>query len=284
MRNIFLFIRRYFNFLFFLALQALSLYFLFRYNRFHEAAFMGVASEITGRINERYQTVTEYFKLKKANAELVRENVDLREKLRSNYQPADTLHTIVVDSIRVDSLFKYQKYHYMDAAVVGNFLTTQNNFMTIHRGADQGVKVDMAVIGPTGVVGRVVNVSANFSTVMTMLSRQFKVDAKLKNSGERGTISWDGISPQYVQMRNVPKNVKIARGDSVLTSELSSIFPANIMVGVVDTFQNDPSSNFYTLRLKSATNFSVVQYVYVVQNSQAAEQLQLESATKKTNE
>ncbi len=284
MRNIFLFIRRYFNFLFFLALQALSLYFLFRYNKFHEAAFSEVASEITGRINARYNSVDYYFKLKKANEALVKENVALREKLHSNYQPADTLHTIVVDSIRVDSLLKFQKYHYMEAKVVGSFITTQTNFITIHRGSDQGVKVDMAVIGPSGIVGRVVNVSANFATVMTMLSRQFKVDAKLKNSGERGTVSWDGMNPQVVQMKNLPKSITINRGDSVLTSELSSIFPPNIMVGVVDTFQNDPSSNFYTLRLKSATNFSTVQHVYVVQNSQAAEQNQLETATKKTNE
>lgn len=57
MRNIFLFIRRYFNFIFFLALQVLALSFLFRYNKFHEAAAMGVASEITGSINDRYNTV-----------------------------------------------------------------------------------------------------------------------------------------------------------------------------------------------------------------------------------
>jgi rod shape-determining protein MreC len=284
MRNIFLFIRRYFNFLFFLALQVLALSFLFRYNKFHEAAFMGVASEITGRVNNRYNTIEYYFKLKKTNEALVKENVELRTLLRSNYLPSDTMHLVAVDSIRVDSLIKYQKYTYLEAKVVGGFITTQTNFFTIHRGTDQGVNVDMAVISPQGVVGRVVNSSANFSTVMTMLSRQFKVDAKLKNSGERGIISWDGVSPDFIQMRNIPKNIKIAKGDSVLTSELSSIFPANIMVGTVDSVLNDPSTNFFTLRLRSSTNFSTVQFVYVVQNKQIEEQRKLESATQKINE
>ena len=284
MRNIFLFIRRYFNFLFFLALQVLALSFLFRYNRFHEAAFLGVASEITGSINTRYNTVEYYFKLKKANESLVQENVHLRELLRSNYQGADTTRQLVVDSIRVDSLVQDQKYFYRDAKVVGSFVTTQTNFFTLHRGLNQGVNVDMGVIGPRGVVGRVVNVSSNFSTVMTMLSRQFKVDAKLKNSGDRGTISWDGISPQFVQMRNIPKNIKINKGDSVITSELSSIFPANILVGTVDTVVVDPSTNFLTLRLRAATNFSTVQHVYVVQNKQLEEQRMLEANTRKTNE
>jgi len=140
------------------------------------------------------------------------------------------------------------------------------------------------VIGPTGIVGRVVNVSNNFATVMSVLSRQFRVDAKLIKSGERGIVGWDGESTQYVQMRNVPKSTEVKRGDTVMTSELSSIFPANIMVGTVDTFQTDPSSNFYTLKLKTSTNFSTVQYVYVVQNSQLEEQKLLEAATKKTNE
>ncbi|KIC94562.1 rod shape-determining protein MreC [Flavihumibacter solisilvae] len=284
MRNIFLFIRRYFNFLFFLALQVLALSFLFRYNRYHEAAFMSVASEITGSVNTRYNTVEYYFKLKKANESLVQENVHLRELLRSNYQGADTTRQLVVDSIRVDSLVLDQKYFYRDAKVVGSFVTTQTNFFTLHRGLNQGVNVDMGVIGPRGVVGRIVNVSSNFSTVMTMLSRQFKVDAKLKTSGDRGTISWDGISPQFVQMRNIPKNVKINKGDSVITSELSSIFPANILVGTVDTVVNDPSTNFLTLRLRSATNFSTVQHVYIVQNKQLEEQRMLEANTRKTNE
>jgi rod shape-determining protein MreC len=284
MRNIFLFIRRYANFLFFLALQALALSFLFRYNKFHEAAFMGVASEITGRFNTRYNAVEYYFKLKKTNAALVQENLSLRSLLRSNYLAADTSHLQVVDSIKIDSILKYQKFNYMEAKVVGGFITTQTNFFTLHRGSDQGVRVDMAVIGPQGIVGRVVNVSSNFSTVMTMLSRQFKVDGKLKTSGERGTISWDGVNPQFVQMRNIPKNVKVAKGDSVLTSELSSIFPANIMVGTVEDVINDPSTNFYTLRLRSGTNFSTLQFAYVVQNKQLEEQLQLESATQKTNE
>jgi rod shape-determining protein MreC len=284
MRNIFLFIRRYANFLFFLTLQAFALYFLFRYNKFHEAAFMGVASEVTGRVNTRYNKIEYYFKLKKTNEALVQENLALRSLLRSNYLAADTNHLVVVDSIRVDSIMKFQKFSYMEAKVVGSFITTQTNFFSLHRGSDQGVRVDMAVIGPEGVVGRVVNVSSNFSTVMTMLSRQFKVDAKLKTSGERGIISWDGVNPQFIQMRNIPKNVKVAKGDSVLTSELSSIFPANIMVGTVDTILNDPSTNFYTLRLRSGTNFSTVQYVYVVQNKQLDEQKELESATQKTNE
>ena len=76
-RNIFLFIRKFSNFLLFLVLQIVSLYFLFSYNKFHQAAFMGVAGEFTGRISEKYNNVEYYFKLKQTNEALSRQNEHL---------------------------------------------------------------------------------------------------------------------------------------------------------------------------------------------------------------
>ena len=85
MRNIFLFIRRYFNFLFFLVLQIIALSFLFRYNKFHEAAFMGVANELTGRVSSKYSNVEYYFHLKKINESLAQQNEQLLNQLKNNY-------------------------------------------------------------------------------------------------------------------------------------------------------------------------------------------------------
>lgn len=284
MRNIFLFIRRYFNFLFFLVLQITALSFLFRYNKFHEATFMNVAGDITGKLNEKYNNIDYYFHLKQTNADLVKENVYLRSLLKQNYQGPDTTNIIAIDSIIIDSIKKYQRYQYFAAKVVSSPVWGQTNYLTVHRGEKQGIKKDMGVISPTGIVGRVVNVSDNFSTVMSVLSRQFKAKAKLKNGGENGTVEWDGVSPSYILLKDIPKSAKITKGDTVLTSELSSIFPANIMVGTIDAIINDKSSNFYTLKLKTGTNFSSVQYVYIIDDLQREERKKLEEATKMTNE
>lgn len=284
MRNIFLFIRRYFNFLFFLVLQIIALSFLFRYNKFHEAAFMGIAGDITGKLNEKYNNVDYYFHLQQTNAELVKENRLLLSRLKDNYQAPGTTSAIVIDSIIVDSIKKYQRYEYFDAKVVNSTTTMQTNFLTIHRGAAQNIKKDMGVIGPSGIVGRVVNVSDNYAIVMSVLSRQFKVKAKLKKGGENGTIEWDGVSPLYILLKDIPKSAKIQKGDSVLTSELSSIYPPNIMVGTVAEMINNKSSNFYTLRIKPATNFYSIQYVYVIGDLQREERKKLEDATTMTNE
>jgi len=280
-RNVFLFIRRHFNFLFFLVLQIVALSFLFRYNKFHEAAFLNVSTEITGRINEKYNGIEYYFQLKKTNESLVRENLMLRQQLKGNYEAPDSIRRLILDTIKVDSGKSLIKYRILEAKVVNNSIGSQTNYLTIHRGFAQGVRPNMGVTGPQGIVGSVVNVSENFATVMSMLHRQFKVVAKLKNGSETGTIDWDGQNPLFVTMRNIPKSAKVNKGDTVLTTQTSSLFPANLMVGTVYEIVPDNTTNFYILKLKTATNFSNIEYVYVVDNLQYDEQKRLEDSTRK---
>jgi rod shape-determining protein MreC len=280
-RNVFLFIRRHFNFLFFLVLQIIALSFLFRYNKFHEAAFLNVSTEITGRINEKYNGIEYYFQLKKTNESLVRENLALRRQLKENFEAPDSARRLILDTIKVDSGRSIIKYKIMEAKVDNNTTSFQTNYLTIHRGFAQGVRPNMGVTGPQGIVGSVVNVSENFATVMSMLHRQFKVVARLKNGAETGTIDWDGLSPLFVTLRNIPKSAKVSKGDTVLTTQTSSLFPANLVVGTVYEIVPDNTSNFYVLKVKPATNFSNIEYVYVIDNLQYDEQKRLEDSTRK---
>jgi rod shape-determining protein MreC len=279
-RNIFLFIRRYFNFLFFLVLQIIALSFLFRYNKFHEAAFMGVANELTGRVSSKYSNVEYYFHLKKTNESLSKQNEQLLNQLKSNFQSADSLTKVVIDTLDKDTAGVARRYLWRGARVVNNSVSLQNNFITIHRGEKQGVRKDMGVISPQGIVGMVVNTSENFSVVMTMLNRQSSVSAKIKKTGEVGKVQWDGKSPDAVTMVNIPKSVAIAKGDSVVTSGYSLSFPPGIMIGVVSEVIDDKTSNFYTLTLKPSTNFYSLEYVTVVDNLQKEEQRKLEEAAR----
>jgi rod shape-determining protein MreC len=283
-RNVFLFIRRHFNFLFFLVLQIISLSFLFRFNKFHEAAFLNVSTEITGRIDERYNNIEYYFQLKKTNESLVRENLYLRQQLKENFEAPDSLQRLFHDTVRIDTGRSIRKFILYEAKVVGNTTSLQANYLTIHRGFAQGVRPNWGVVGPQGIVGSVVNVSQNFATVQSMLHYQFNEVAKMKNSGETGKVTWDGQSTQFVTLKNIPKSVRVNVGDTVVTTQLSSLFPANMIIGYVAEIVNDNSSNFYTMKVKTATNFSTLEYVYVVDNLQYDEQKRLEDSTRKKNQ
>jgi rod shape-determining protein MreC len=99
MRNIFLFIRRYFTFLAFLVFQGLALWFLFTYNRFHRAKGLGVANEITGWVNTRYNTVQDFFTMREENRRVHKLNDSLMNLLSSNFLKRDTSLRLVTDSI-----------------------------------------------------------------------------------------------------------------------------------------------------------------------------------------
>ena len=278
MKNIFIFIRRYFNFLFFIVLQITSLVFLVKYNDTHQAVYAGVANEITGRVNEQFNKVQNYFHLKENNRLLMEENNRLKNLLGVNFENADTTKKLVLDSLVRDTLGRQRKYLWLPAKVVNNTVSQQMNYITLHRGSNEGVKKDMAVVGPQGVVGTVIDVSENFSRVMSLLHRNSKVSSMLKKSKIIGSVEWDGKDPHYVTLRNIPKSTPVAKGDSVVTSIYSANFPSDLMVGRVDEISKDPGSNFYIIRLKTATEFYSLEYVNLVDNVQWDEQRRLEAA------
>lgn len=282
MKNIFLFIRKYLTFLSFLLLQVFAIILLSSSSKTHQAFFASAANEVTGGINKQYSGFRDYFGLKENNRLLAEENARLRNMLSSNFVTPENSRQQVADSTIKDTLGRYRKYTWLPAKVVSNSYTLQTNFIMVERGSDQGVKKGMAVTGPHGIVGVVVETAPNYSKIMSLLHRNSKVSAMLKKDNNAGSIEWDGVDPTYLTVRNVSKGAKVAKGDTVLTSNYSANFPSQMMIGTVSEISSESASNFYTLRIRPATNFFSIQYVYIIANSRFAEQTQLENNTPKT--
>ena len=282
MRNIFLFIRRYFTFLTFLVFQGLALWFLFNYNRFHRAKFLGIANEFTGRINTQYNKVEDYFILKEENRRLHKYNDSLLSLQPANFTTRDTSEHLVQDSIPYDTLGHYRRYIFREATVVYNTVNFQKNYIQLNRGAKQGIRDNMAVISSDGkAVGVVVNVSDNFSQVMSLLHVQSTISATLKRSGEFGTIEWDGKDPRYLLLKRLPKTVAVNTGDTVVTSQYSYNIPPGYMIGTVTGIEVDNTSGLYILKIKTAANFYNLQQVHIIENIERNEQVKLFEETRK---
>lgn len=282
MRNIFLFIRRYFTFLTFLILQVVALWFLFNYNRFHHAKFLGVANEITGQINSKFNKVEDYFSLKEENNRVHRLNDSLLNLQASSYMKRDTGLQMIQDSIAYDTSGRYRRYYLRSATVVYNTVSSQKNYIQLNRGSNQGIKDNMAVINSDGsAVGVVVNVSPNFCQVMSLLHVQNTVSASIKRSGDFGTIEWDGKDPRYLYLKKMPKSIEIKNGDTVITSKVSFNFPPGYIVGTVTDVKLDNTIGMYLLKVKTAANFYNLQQVHIVENIDRDEQIKLFDETKK---
>jgi len=243
----------------------------------HETFFGGWSNQVSGNINQYYSSWTYFFSLKATNEKLAAENVALRNQLAQNFVGFDTTKKLGTLILRKDSLEKIRKFYYYPAKVVGNTFTLQRNYITIERGALQGIKKDMAAISPDGsIVGVVVEVNDHYSKIMSLLHRNSKVSAMLKRDKVAGSIEWDGVDPNMLTLKNISKSAAPKLGDTVLTSPYSSNFPAQLMIGKVTKINQDPSSNFLTLSVQSATNFFTLEYIYLVENKRMADQKAVE--------
>lgn len=263
-------------------MQVVSLWFLFSYNRFHRVKFLGVANEITGRVNSQYNKVEDFFHLKEENRRLNRLNDSLMNLLPLAFAHRDTGMQFVQDQKPLDSNGFYRRYYLYPAEVTYSTVSASKNYIQINRGANQGMQDGWGVIGSDGsVVGTIVNVSPDFSQVMSLLHVESRLDAALKKSGDLGTILWDGKNPNFLTMVRVPKSANVAIGDSVITSGNNDItFPKGFVVGTVSAVTIDNAQGMYQLRIKPAANFFNLQQVHIINNVDRVEQLKLMEDTK----
>ena len=282
MRNFILFVRRFFNLILFIALEIVCVILIARTNSMQGNDVMSSANTVVGLLYKKQNDVVYYFGLKRMNDSLLNENMRLRLQLAKQYS-ADTFTDLVVrkpfeteDSVK--KIIDYSKYSYHAARVVNNSVSGSNNYITINRGSKDGVHKNMAVITGSGIVGRIVHVSNNFASALSVLSVKQSVSARLKD-GTIGYVSWEGKRPDELIMQDVPQQIKVRKGDSVFTTRYS-FFPPDVLIGTVFKREYIKKNNLQILHLRTSTNFRNLQYVYVVENIYLPERRQLEDSVK----
>lgn len=273
MRNLIIFIRRYFNFFLFLVILIFCLSLVLRRNDYQRTSFINSANSVSGYFFRKYNNIQYYFHLKKVNDSLASLNASLLNQLPVDFASPDT-----TSAVQTDTAGKRQ-YRYLPAEVINNSVNGLMNYITLYRGSDQGVETGMGVVGPQGIVGIVRRVSPHYAVVMSLLHKDMSISAKLLNTGNFGTVKWKPGSsgPFYGILKDIPKNVAVHRGDSVMTSGYSAIFPPGLLVGYIEKVNELSASNFYEISIRFATNFRSLQYVYVIENFKAKEQHDVES-------
>ena len=281
MRNIFLFLKKYAILLLFLFLQMISLVMLFSYNDFHQTIYWTFSNEISGSVNQKVNSVEEYFSLRKENENLREQNALLLGQLSTTGTSPDTTSHIEEKSLVKDSITLSKQFNYMSSKVLSSSVFLPQNYIMLHRGSAQGVKPNMAVVGTEGLVGTVVFSSKNMSLVMSLINRESKVIATLKKGSGLGEISWDGMDPSILLLGKVPKTVKVNKGDTVITSPYSDRFPPGVTIGYVNKVDFDQETKTYRLKIRTAVDFNTIHHAYVVGNLLQAEIDELKEKGKK---
>jgi rod shape-determining protein MreC len=190
----------------------------------------------------------------------------------------------VSSSLRPDTLLlggsKQGTLPLVPARVINNSLREVDNYLTLNVGSADGVQPDRGVISALGVVGKVQAVSAHYARVASVLHSKLQVAAQIKRDGTIGSVGWpEGTDFSHAMLDYIPRQNKLAVGDSVVTSGYNSVFPAGVFIGTVESFTTEPNKNFSTVKLRLGVDFSRLTYVYVVPTPPRAERDSLEQHT-----
>ena len=270
MRNLVVFIVKHHFLLLFLLLQAFCISLIVKNNEPQKSNFISSSNEVFAKVFSVNQAISEYFNLANVNEQLAKENARLYKS--QIFSKID--HSITTKSIGDTS--QNQQYEYIVARVVNNSTNRINNYLTLNKGWRQGIEQNMAVISSSGIVGIVTNVSQNYCTVMSVLHSQFHISAKFKKSKFFGSLYWNSEDYRIGSLTEIPFHVKFKKGDTLVTNEFSNVYPGDIMIGTVDTFNKTDNDNFYSIDIKLSTDFKQLEYVYIIRNLYKKERESLE--------
>jgi rod shape-determining protein MreC len=260
MRNLILFIQRFYVFFLFLFLLISSLAILIGRNYYQGSVFISSANRVSGTAFSIAGEVRGYFLLGSENARLLEENSRLRNIMRSSYY-VDTVTAVHIN----DSIYS-QQYAYIGATVINNSLNKKYNYITLNKGSRHGVEKGQGVICEEGIVGVVTGVSDRFCTVMSVLNRKASTSPKIDSSNYFGSLKWDGMNSRYAQLTEINRFAPVATGQKVLTSGYSLHYPENIMIGKIAGIELKEGNNFYDIEVELSTDFASLSSVYIVQH------------------
>ncbi|MCF8424315.1 MAG: rod shape-determining protein MreC [Bacteroidia bacterium] len=273
MKNLLNFLYRNNFFFAFLFLEFFCILILIKNNGYQGSSLLNSSNKISANIYQMEANAKEYLLLKDENERLAKLNTFLLNRIKLGYA-AIPLKIYKKN----DTLYK-QEYEFMNGKAISSSVNKRNNYLTLNIGSKQGVTHDMAVITSDGIIGIVKDVSENFASAMSILHKDVRVNCQLKKDGTYGPLIWDGTDYRFSNLTDIPTNAKIKRGDTVITSSLSGIFPEGILVGFVDSYEQRPNESFYTVKVKLSADFKKVNYVSVIKYNYKTERDSLEIKT-----
>ena len=122
----------------------------------------------------------------------------------------------------------------------------------------------MGIISAKGVIGIVNRINEETSSVISLLNKSLRINAKLKNSNHFGSLYWNGNDPKDMILSDVPLAAPVEVGDTIVTGGMSAVFPKHIDLGVVNEIIVPTNDNYYQIHISLFQDMTNLDYVYGV--------------------
>jgi rod shape-determining protein MreC len=154
------------------------------------------------------------------------------------------------------------------ASVIGASASLEFRGITIDRGVNTGVTANMAVIAPTGLVGRIVTPTAHASKVQLLIDRNAAAGALVERTRAQGIVVGSGAD--MLRMDFVASTADVKVGDTIVTSGVDGIYPKGFVIGKVEEVDNG-NGIYKAIRLRPSVDFNRLEDVLVVKSPPPAQ-------------
>jgi rod shape-determining protein MreC len=193
-----------------------------------------------------------------------RDNEQLRRENDALKLQITQLQSKAAEADRLAGLLNFRKLHMevpmVGARVIGASAGTASQTIDIDRGERDGIKRNMGVITPDGVVGKVIESYANTAQVLLLTDKDSGVGALLAESRVQSPVG--GTGDPLLFMKYVPNDDSVNNGEHVVTSGMDRIFPRDLPVGTIVDIK--PGNPFKQIRVRPAANLERLEEVIVL--------------------
>ena len=274
MRNLLAFIAKYHHWFLFVILEVVCAVLLFHYNSYQGSVFFSTANVAAGKVYELDAQAKSFFSLTKVNEQLTERNLYLEHQVK---ELTEKMIDVTRDTgfTKRNQLQMLDSYKLIPAKVVTNSVNKRDNLITLDKGSDDGVRVDMGVACGNGVVGIVYMVSKNCCVVIPVLNSHSNISVVVDKRGYFGYLHWLGHRSDRAYVNDIPLHAKVRQGDHIITSGYSSIFPPGVEVGKVLYVFKSLDGLSLQLQVKLSTDFSTLRDVCIIDDSKMKERIDL---------
>ena len=224
------------------------------------------AHALMARLWGSSQAVKYYFSLARTNDELAAQNFALRQEVLAWRNAAEQEKR---DSI-TRSISNIGEFRYMSGTIVKISSNKQHNYLILGQGARDGVAPNAGIITDKGVIGIVDSVGEHYSFALSFMNTEFSLSARLGREGAVGPLVWDGKSSTGAILKEIPLQYRFEPGDTVYTSGYSSLFPADIPIGLTGESRIVNGAT-YEIQVRLLQDMGAARYVTLVNNDSRGE-------------
>ncbi len=244
---------------------------LFTGNMYQHSAYLTSANAVSSSVFETANGVTGYFHLRSINEGLQERNASLENEVLNLKHELDQMRTMLPPDSTDAVYIPTHRFDYTIASVINNNVTKPQNYFTINKGSNAGIRPGMGVVSHAGIAGIVGAVGPDAARVISLLNVTQHFSVKVKGTNTVGSLEWREGNPDIAYVGELPRHVKYHIGDTIITSGYSTTFPEGLPVGVIMSQVKTSDDNFFTLKVRLATDFKELSSVRVIKDRYKSE-------------